>query len=96
MSDKLEQIAELQVRKYQDIIGEELAQQILDICQPQWIDVNERLPDKRGDYLAFSRSTTGVAWMFFNTTRNTWTSGDDYITNVTHWMPLPEPPEDKP
>jgi len=57
-----------------------------------WIPVSERLPEKYGDYLAYSQGT-GVAWMVFNYNKE-WISGDEYIRNTTHWMPLPEPPED--
>ena len=32
---QLERIAELKVRKYKDTIGDELAQQIIDLCHPQ-------------------------------------------------------------
>ena len=53
-----------------------------------WIPITERQPDKRGDYLVFtSDSTITVA---------TWGGEHFYISEfaaVTHWMPLPAPPE---
>ena len=56
-----------------------------------WISVKDRLPDKKGDYLIYN--TDGIVWPY-------WYDGDGwydtlgYLTQrVTHWMPLPEPPE---
>ena len=43
MKDKplSEQIAELKVRKHKDTIGDELAQQIIDLCHPSWMSFNK-------------------------------------------------------
>lgn len=68
----------------------------------KWIPVTERLPDKEGSYIVRTTSgaiTTGRFYteMAFGPThyRNTvyvrkasWSRN----RNVTHWMPLPEPP----
>ena len=66
---------------------------------PKWIDVNERLPKKDGRYIVHIKNLTGympleqrvfVAEFIFN----------DFVfkgwedNEVTHWMPLPEPPEE--
>lgn len=55
----------------------------------RWIPITERRPDKRGDYLVFtSDSTITVA---------TWGGEHFYMPEfaaVTHWMSLPQPPED--
>lgn len=53
-------------------------------------------PDKNGgDDLAYSKSTE-QAWMFYYIRADGSISSDDYITNVNHWMPLPEPPNPDP
>lgn len=55
----------------------------------RWIPVTERLPDIGKDVLIYSKED-GVDVDYYG--------GDMFgYCNVTHWMPLPEPPkEDKP
>ena len=64
----------------------------------RWIPVTERLPGKYQTVVGwckdnpFSKYTesivcwNGKGWVFLNAKR--------YVTNVTHWMPLPEPPKE--
>ena len=63
-----------------------------------WISVEDRLPDSEGYYLVYSPAYYGVRGMDYireahgfvwYTDENSPTSGN------THWMPLPEPPEDQ-
>lgn len=63
----------------------------------RWIPVTERLPEKRGSYLATIR-------LFYNKVRTgeaVWNGkrwGDichNLPLQVTHWMPLPEPPKEE-
>jgi hypothetical protein len=68
--------------------------------QSEWISVEERLPDKWGKYLAYRKchfaphvdiiryDTNRSVWCFFD---NEW--GDCEVNDITHWMPLPEPPK---
>lgn len=65
--------------------------------KPRWIPVAERLPERDVQVLGwykdnpFSQYRPGVVawngngWVFVYAHR--------YVTNVTHWMPLPEAPE---
>lgn len=67
----------------------------------EWIDVNERLPEPKKLVLAL------VHQLFHRpnvmTIRLTEFAGDKFFTdiygrkvfNVSHWMPLPEPPKGK-
>ena len=91
---------------------------------PQWISVNDRLPENANHPRAFCprynvMTEYGVTQGWFNPDKECWfvlawfiyakpdfykaqfldmTHGDiPYVTNkikVTHWMPLPEPPEE--
>ena len=64
---------------------------------PQWISVEERLPESCGTYIAHIvhryckvDSYSRVCIEYFDAD-NTWASLHD-VYEVTHWMPLPEPP----
>ena len=66
----------------------------------EWIRVEERLPEKSCEYLCVSR--TGVIYLMqyshrykaFNATDDE--DGDRWkLGSITHWMPLPEPPNMK-
>lgn len=64
-----------------------------------WISVKDRMPDKNGQYLCwFGKNTIdkGAAiatylemWKAFGSLESLET-----YPNVTHWMPLPEPPKE--
>nr|BDD47636.1 hypothetical protein 3 [Moraxellaceae bacterium] len=56
-----------------------------------WVSVDERLPDKDGEYLVFIRNEfLGYQFvaLFTTDTGVRWS-----ISDVTHWMPLPQPPK---
>ena len=65
----------------------------------KWISVNKRLPEESGDYLVFVEGL--IENMMYSKRHSAWNATDlnchkNYeITTVTHWMPLPEPPEMK-
>lgn len=64
---------------------------------PHWISVEERLPEGKGDYWCNVRS-----YNFDDTyyQHEVWFDGESFVIDgvctdrVTHWMPLPAPPED--
>ena len=62
----------------------------------EWIPVTERLPEKGEEVLVFDtrENWTGFAWLRPD---ETWTAlGFDFpfdLGEVTHWMPLPQPPK---
>ena len=67
---------------------------------PAWIPVSERLPEDYVSVLVFSGMEPFVAWHGSETPR--WVTGpgkyvfcNEKYKHVTHWMPLPEPPEVK-
>ena len=61
----------------------------------RWIPCSKRMPDMPGDYLVCTKNeyygTKNVSKRYFN--GNCWSGR---WTNITHWMPLPEPPEEAP
>lgn len=66
---------------------------------PRWIPVEERLPEDRSDVLvaAYWHERWGVYMGWCAPERAAWSVhvgiGDRSDIAVTHWMPLPEPPE---
>lgn len=66
----------------------------------QWISVKDRLPNAdEGDvFLAVSKNGNFVFEAYFERDcglgKNLWHDGCGNFYGVTHWMPLPEPPED--
>lgn len=59
---------------------------------PRWIPVTEKIPPDQEEVLVLTRSKNGVR----NVDKGYWAI-DHFIhrrrAEVTHWMPLPEPPE---
>lgn len=56
--------------------------------KPKWIPVTERLPNRNDMVIAFyptMRGTSGEMQI-----HKAWAMGD----TCTHWMPLPEPPQE--
>ncbi|WP_368043047.1 DUF551 domain-containing protein [uncultured Gemmiger sp.] len=57
-----------------------------------WISVKDRLPKQQTEVLAFRRGIMYLAW--YDNEIGRWASDEWGILDaVTHWMPLPEPPE---
>ena len=77
---------------------EAVADYLLDsgVTVQEWVSVTERLPEKGEDVLVFNirENWTGFAWLRPD---ETWTAlGFDFpfdLGEVTHWMPLPQPPK---
>lgn len=63
----------------------------------EWISVKERLPDENrisNWNLVFIPSIKpGIQAAVFNRSNSWMCNGEDLTDVVTHWMPLPEPPQ---
>lgn len=65
----------------------------------EWISVKDRLPDTFDDVLVYSNDCIiSIAWRETEKRKNGivgwhWNSYCKRLGYVTHWMPLPEPPE---
>lgn len=57
----------------------------------QWISVEDRLPEEDSVVLVFDGLYVWIAYR--NHVLGTWNVEGDSVRAVTHWMPLPEPPE---
>ena len=62
--------------------------------KPEWISVDERLPDKDGRFLTVDKK--GYMMVCYWQTRFGWFASVCNKNAITHWMPLPEPPEKNP
>lgn len=59
---------------------------------PEWISVKDRLPDSEMDILVYEKNI-GPYGMSMSVISYDPKMFDPYWNNVTHWMPLPEPPK---
>ena len=78
---------------------EKIASHLIDhgVTVQEWIPVTERLPGKYETVVGWCKDNpfsayreeivcwNGKGWVFLYAQR--------YVTSVTHWMPLPEPPK---
>ena len=60
--------------------------------QSEWISVDERLPDESACYLVNIINHFGLDAVTFTYYTKNYGWG---VLDVTHWMPLPEPPKQK-
>lgn len=65
-----------------------------------WISVKDRMPDKNGQYLCWFGKNTIAKGAAIATYLGMWKSFGsleslETYPNVTHWMPLPEPPKEE-
>ena len=59
----------------------------------EWISVNDRLPEKEGEYITYTDKGEihfDCFCIYPNHGTKFWVGGNG---KVTHWMPLPEPPK---
>lgn len=59
-----------------------------------WHRVEERLPDDSRDVIIFTASRIVGVGSFIRPNWYQWYSGGGLPVDVTHWMPLPEPPKE--
>jgi hypothetical protein len=60
----------------------------------RWIPVEERLPDEGKDVIVGGRNFTGCMSLDYGGT-TLWRNSVGWLyADITHWQPLPQPPED--
>jgi hypothetical protein len=67
---------------------EELKSKIEALEDELWIKCSERMPNERTTFIAYNGDVM-LAWYFDGRITDL---NDKTISNLTHWMPLPEPP----
>lgn len=69
----------------------------LEAAHPKWISVKEQKP-KKGQYVLTCDSIGIQQVLCYNAIKDGFTTLRNhrpfYVHNITHWMPLPEPPKD--
>lgn len=65
------------------------------VTAQEWISVTERLPEKQADVVALSNKNGGYMFVGYRGyISGEWMeNGALHIGDVTHWMPIPEPPK---
>lgn len=78
-----------------------LIEQIAELSKPKWIPVTERLPDYGTTVLVYG-SQGGIYTARYERARAEWgrdswwkLNSKSHICNPTHWMPLPQTPEEE-
>ena len=62
------------------------------VTAQEWISVKERLPEESGDYLVYCGEYDGICVLHYEVLKTKGKWGSKW-KEVTHWMPLPEPPK---
>ena len=76
-----------------DAIGHMVAAQAVQFESP-WHRVEDELPDDSRDVIIFTTSGIVGIGSFIRPNWYQWYSGGGLPVDVTHWMPLPEPPKE--
>lgn len=96
LSEKLKRIPTILITKEEHINdwveeAKALEQRIAELeAQTQWVSVDDRVPNKIARYVVYTnRGTLLMAWYIPETG---WNADNQ---DVTHWIPLPPPPENE-
>ena len=80
--------------------SEEIADNLLDsgVMVQEWVSVKDRLPDAGGYVVCIAKRNPFSRFMpmVARIEKNGWVNPitEQYISEVTHWMPMPEPPKE--
>ena len=69
--------------------------QQLEAQVPRWIPVEERLPEDDEMYLVYTTENTCAVYRYWGDGEWETEWGEDASHDITHWMPLPEPPKEE-
>lgn len=57
----------------------------------EWISVDDVNPCRLSTVLGYGN---GMIYFLFYNSKGKFCLDNDFVENITHWMPLPEPPKD--
>ena len=65
----------------------------------QWIKCSERMPEETGDIIVACSDGIVMSGISYSRRKGFYIEAlkydsDEPVTDVTHWMPLPEPPQE--
>ncbi len=65
----------------------------------QWIKCSERMPEETGDIIVACSDGIVMSGISYSIRKGFYIASlgyddDEPVTDVTHWMPLPEPPQE--
>ena len=96
--EKLVELLDIIIQPGQKTLGD-IADYLIDngITVQEWISVDDRVPKNSGHYIVVHRNkhngSTSIAIEAYIKCRvGEWWS-NDYVYDVTHWIPLPKPPK---
>ena len=96
--EKLVELLDIIIQPGQKTLGD-IADYLIanSVTVQEWISVNDRVPKNSGHYLVVHRnkhngSTSIAITAYIKCKIGEWWL-NDYVFNVTHWMPLPQPPK---
>ena len=73
---------------------EEALRSVPAVSVPQWISVNDRLPEPdENPVLAGSTELHYVNMAWYHSGKCVWETPSGFSCSFTHWMPLPKPPK---
>ena len=86
---------------FSEWLAEYLVEHLPTLTPPnEWVSVEERLPGVSGNYICAVKDKNGSVWTIpaeWSLEMKMWIGAFGEIKNiVTHWMPLPEPPDRRP
>lgn len=58
----------------------------------EWISVKDRLPEEKRYVLVWKADTEAFAFSMYYAEIGVWVSPGEDVISVSHWMPLPSPP----
>lgn len=93
-------IEELSKRVDESIPKDDAEILIAEVAKPRWIPVTERLPEHLTSVIVRRKDGGIFIWEYFDTSPTDECWIDDSMNvysfyDVTHWMPLPQPPEEE-
>ena len=96
-ADAIEELS----REYESVAASltESVELVRKLQQPRWIPVTERLPEEDSDVIAFTDEGMMFTVQYMGIMGDEPVFDDDngsaWAGEITHWMPLPEPPTEE-